>query len=162
MSTTMRPDEAIRRLTAISPCPIIHSTDELPLVDPMYGRRCRSCYFRKRGGRYGRAQDYILVNRGEARAWRYVTTLAHEVGHALDYHGRHPAQAALPPSHSSRYRAELAAVAFAVVAMRQLGLSDMKSGRRWTAESVEYLQGYTRGANPSLESVLRIMPRQVL
>ena len=58
-----------------------------------------------------------------ARAWEYALTLAHEQGHALDEHGRHPLQARLS-GRRGRYRQELAAVSMIFLVVRRLGLDD--------------------------------------
>lgn len=158
----MKPQTIIDALRAIAPCPIVHSTRELPEHDPSYGRARRSSYFPVRSGKFAREQDYIVMNEGEARSWLYVNVLAHEVGHALDAHGLHPAQDALPRSRSGRYRAELAAVAYEIAVCRQIGLSRKKRGKRWLAESRDYLHRYKQGNNPGLETILRAIPSPVL
>ena len=100
----LAPAEVIDKLVSIAPCPIIHSVLELPPDDYAHGRPSRSRYFARRAGRWGREQDFILVNEGNARHWRYVNTLAHELGHALDHHGTHPAQPVQTGARRRRFR----------------------------------------------------------
>lgn len=151
--------DAIERMWDISPCPIIHSVDELPKDDPSYGRPSRSRYFHKYDSKWGgREQDYILVNAGDALAWKYALSLAHELGHAFDYHGIHPAQEVLTGPRSSRYRQEVAAVAFAHRFISEMGLSRKKQGKRQAALESRYLHGYKpQGKVPSLNKVLTAM-----
>ena len=85
MATALQPAEVIEALTDLAPCPIIHSVFELPEVNPWYGKPSRSRYYQARKDEEGVDRDFILINEGPARHWRYVNTLAHEVGHALDH-----------------------------------------------------------------------------
>lgn len=153
----LTPADVIAALMRVAPCPVIHSTLELPKDDRAYGKARRSRYMAKRSGRWARAQDYILVNEGDARHWLYVDVLAHEIGHALDFHGRHPCQQMLH-SPRSRYRVELAAVSYEIAVCRQLGLTRMKNVRRWLQQSTEYLEGYKRGNHPRLRDIMSAMP----
>ena len=96
--------------------------------------------------------------REQLRGWRYITMLAHEIGHALDHHKQHPAQHMLR-SPRGRYREELAAVSFEFAFMRQLGLDKTKRGRRWMIVAQEYLYRYKQGKHPTLTEVEIAMMR---
>lgn len=146
------PQQVIDALIELAPCPIVH---ELP---PGFGNH-RSSYWRK-----GKWQDgeFIYINEGKARHWNYATVLAHEVAHALDAHGLHPAQAAMKKSPQCRYRTELAAVAYEIAFLRQVGLNRKKSGKRWAKISTEYLNRYKQGKHPSLATVLKEIKQPVL
>ena len=155
MAKFSTPAEAIEYLYSISPCPVIHGMHELPETDWMHGKRKRSCYLPQRKGRWTREQDYIVMNVGEARHWKYVSVLAHEIGHALDHHGLHPAQKFLRGSRSSRYRVELAAVAFELAFLKAIGRSRKKFSQRRVKSSTSYLNRYAQGTAPSLASILK-------
>lgn len=153
---------AIDRLRSMSPCPIIHSVYELPENDPRHGRPSRSRYFNRRSGRWARKQDYILVKIQPRTNWKYMNILAHELGHALDYHNVHPAQHMLRGSRSGRYRQELAAVSFQYAIVYETGLHKMKSGKRWLEIARRYLYKYERGNHPTLVDVLSEMKHSIL
>ena len=151
--TTVTPEQAIESLMDISPCPVVHSTVELPISDPLYARHKRSCYARRLTGKWNRPQDYIIMNTGESRHWKYVTILAHEIGHALDYNGIHPVQHLLK-SPRCRYRNELAAVSFQISFNQAIGLSRMKRGKAWNKRAVRYLNRYKTGNHPNLATII--------
>ena len=161
MAPTSRPAEVIEALTELAPCPIIHSVNELPKVNPWYGKPSRSRYYPARKDEEGIYRDFILINEGPARHWLYVDVLAHEVGHALDRHGLHPAQHLLH-SPRGRYRNELAAVSFEIAVCCQGGLNRLKQGNRWLVLSTVYLEQYARGPHPTLQTVMRAMPEKPL
>ena len=151
-------------LLKIAPCPVIHSPEETPIGEPLRESPSRSAYFpvsMYKG--YIREQDFIYINEGETRSWLYVNVLAHELGHALDYHGIHPAQHALPTSRSQnrRYRAELAGVSFEILACKELGMKG-KRVKRWIQDSKDYLNEYKRGKCPKLPEVLKAVKGSVL
>ena len=128
-------------LTAIAPCPVFEG---FPNGD--YPRRSRSVYFPRRRGRWHRDRDFILMNE-RYRSWDYALTLAHELGHALDYHGRHPLQRWLT-GRQNRYRQELAAtsMSFLVVTHLELHLR-LACARRFLGLEREYLDSYMPAEN---------------
>ena len=134
----MKPAECIERLLIVAPCPVRH---ELP-----HGwRPMRSCYY-PNGQAPFQDGDLIYMNEPAARAWKYVQVLCHEVGHALDYHNVHPCQEMMGRAslHQSRYRDELAAVSFEVIAARAFGMERMVLVRRRLRGSRNYLFKYIR------------------
>ena len=139
----LKPEQAIDTIMKLVPCPVVH---ELPAGE----RPSRSCYAPKR---HGRAQDFIYMNTGSARSWNYVQTLAHEIGHALDFNGKHPLQSVLRGARS-RYRAELAAVCFEFMICRAMGIDKMKSVAKRLQRSRTYLERYTRNGHQSLDELL--------
>ena len=157
MATALRPAEVIEALTELAPCPIIHSVYELPEVNPWYGKRSRSRYYQARRDEQGVYRDFILINEGPARHWLYVDALEHEVGHALDRHGLHPAQHLLHGPRT-RYRSELAAVSFEIAVSFQVGLGLQKRGNHWLFLSKAYLEQYERGPHPELTTIMKAMP----
>ena len=90
-----------------------------------------------------------------------MNTLAHEVGHALDHHGLHPAQHLLH-GPGGRYRNELAAVSFELAACMQVGLNLGEPGNRWLLASTGYLKLYERGPHPTLQTIMKAMPEAPL
>ena len=149
--------KTIADLMTLAPCPVIHSVNELPSTDWRYGKPSRSCYFPKRTGKWARLQDFIHINEGDARGVRYISTLAHEVGHALDRHNTHPAQHLLPGSRQGRYRIELAAVAFQVRVLQSLRLHNTPTGQRHIGLAIDYLNRYEQGLNPPLEVAIKAL-----
>ena len=163
------PGQAISLLAKLAPCPIIHSTEELPQYDIEYGiRHGSSCYYpRFEDKYYWRSQDYIYINhKRRSRSWRYVFELTHEVGHALDYNGLHPAQELLglpmlirrDKDYSGLYRNELAAAAFEILFGRCMGRLSSKKWHEWSSNSCQWLYWYGRPSGmPDLEDVLDAM-----
>ena len=115
-------EEANDILVDISPCRIIHSVDEIDmdkypgnglqrLVDT--GCSFYSSIYRPRvehNMRWARQEDYIFMNPYyDMPQWEHVCTLAHELGHALDYRRTHPARPILK-GRGSRYREEVASI----------------------------------------------------
>ena len=145
----MKPQEAIDRLLILCPCDVLHTHPE--------GRQSRSSYWSKgtyRGGH--REQDFIYMNE-PGRSWHYVHVLAHEVGHALDAHGLHPAQDRLGmvSGYLSRYRIEMAAVFCEVLACEALGMTRMKLVQRRIEISKNYVRRYKRSPNmPLLDDLI--------
>lgn len=144
----MKPLEAIAQLSALAPCQIF--VNNLPASE--HKRTSRSAYFPKRRGRWGRERDFIFINDGR-RHWSFVGKLAHELGHALDGHGRLPYQNELG-GRRSRYRDELAAVSFEIMACEAMGMVRMVSVERRLDLSVDYLYGYKMGGNPHLAELV--------
>ena len=155
------PQEAIDILVAMSPCPIYHSLAEVPDGDRFKRKNHRSSYAYQGSHR---KQDFIYINEGDARAWRYVMTLAHEIGHALDYHDSHPAQKMLRRNRKStnqRYRNELAGVSFLLAIYKVLGAKGERVERRCLDE-IDYLRRYKRGPHAKLSEVLKAMPKAAM
>lgn len=170
--------DIIRALVALAPCPIVHGGGQLE-GDPCFARGKLSemidsgCSFylpvtkpRKEYRMWlKREQDVILMSPSHLRPvifpdMVYFLTLAHEIGHALDLHKRHPAQK-LFKSPRSRYRDELAAVSFSITIASQIG-EDSPLKISWRKEESFYLFKYKRNNHPYLAEVLDIMPDNIL
>ena len=110
-------------------------------------RRSRSRFFVNGPMRRGEAA-FIFVHPNEGDHWNSVRTLAHEVGHALDHYGQHPAQDLLGRATKSqgRFRQELAATTFCAAFLRATGLTRQKGSRRYVEADREYLERYKRPA----------------
>ena len=93
------------------------------------------------------------MNTGKALAWRYALTLAHEVGHALDFNRIHPLQVHLS-GRRTRYRSELAAVAHTHLIVAEFHLADLRTTQRYLERERAYLMRYAPGKNPSLDELL--------
>ena len=138
----MKPQELIDILTERAPCAV---TEKLPPTS----RPTRTCYFPGNGLR-----SPIIYMNERGHGWQYAQMLAHEVGHALDYAGLHPMQGMLPgrkgcASHS-RYRSELAAVAYEFMVCEEFKLYRMKLIRQRLSMDWAYLHRYAPGHNPIL------------
>ena len=125
-------------LTELSPVEIRR---ELP---PDY-RPSRSAFFANRLAS-GSDEPFVFMHQREGDHWASVRTLAHEVGHALDWCCRHPAQHLLgrPTKSQSRYRAELAATTFCAAFLRATDLTKQKGSRRYVKDDRAYLERYKR------------------
>ena len=133
--------DLIEFLTALAPCPV---WEQLPAWERT--RHSRSRYFRRRRGCRARNRDFIHMNE-RARAWEYALTLIHELGHALDHHGRHPLQAFLTGRHG-RYRQELAATSMTHLVVCRLGLDQrLATARRYLRRERAYLHEYVPGTD---------------
>ena len=137
--------QAAQALVAISPCPV------LTTLPPSAGRRfSRSGYFRS---------GHIYLNPREVGAnasrlvagWSGVCTLAHEVGHALDFAGTHPLQHELTGARC-RYRNELAASVFRAQVCARWGLGRLATVRRYDSADWGYVCRYV---SPSQQSQRR-------
>ena len=146
--TKLEPKQVIENLRKLSPCPIVHER-------PADIRPQRSCYAPKRRGKWACEQDFIYMNCGESRSWKYVQVLAHEIGHALDFNGLHPLQGALRGPRT-QYRNELAAVCFEFMILRALGIDTMKSVAKRIEWSRQYVNRYARGGNQTLDELLAV------
>ena len=142
----MKPQELIDILTERAPCAV---TEKLP----RFYRPMRTCYYPGE-----RLREPIIYMNERRHGWEYVQNLAHEVGHALDYAGLHPLRNMLPgrkgcASHS-RYRSELAAVAYEFMTCQEFTLHRMKLVRGRLYRSIQYVTRYARKDNPSLEQLV--------
>lgn len=89
---------------------------------------------------------FVFVHHNEGEHWNSIRTLAHEVGHALDYYGQHPAQDLLGRATKSqgRFRQELAATTFCAAFLRATGLTRQKGTRRYIEKDRAYVERYKR------------------
>ena len=123
-------------LTEICPFEIVR---ELP-----HGfRPSRSRFYPGWRGEYA---PFAYIHPRLGNHWASVRTLAHEVGHALDHAGQHPAQSLLGKSRRSdgRYRVELAATTFCASFLRATGLTRQKGSRRYITQDRAYVERYKR------------------
>ena len=138
----MKPAEAIERLLILSPYPVYHEIPSWEL-DKRQRRSSCFCYW---GVDSPRSIDFIYMNKGPARSWMYVQTLAHEVGHALDFANVHPAQDCIGKAHTHQghFRTELAAVSFEIMACKAMGMTRLNLVQHRLVRSRDYCNKYTR------------------
>ena len=140
--------EAAQALVDVSPCPV------LTTLPPGTGRRfSRSRYFTS-GHIYLNPRDVGANASRLVAGWSGVCTLAHEVGHALDFAGTHPLQRELTGARC-RYRNELAASLFRAQVCARWGLGRLATVRRYDNADWKYVCRYVpRPNNPSVEELL--------
>ena len=140
--------EAANALLDIAPCPV---EVIIPDYEPHRCKSSRSAYFKRGKGRWARTRDWIYLKEGgtvgtPVKGWVGLYVLAHEIGHALDYHKVHPAQFYLKGPRC-RYRNELAAASFAQGAMYYMGKNNLKTVRRWITLDTSYVNSYVKSNN---------------
>ena len=146
-TATYTPPQAMQLLTEICPCPIRREV-------PAGYRPSRSAHF---GDARNLETNFVYLNPNEGQHWNAVRVLAHEVGHALDYAGQHPAREVIGPAtkSQSRYRQELAAVAYSHAFTRALGMGRQKRTRAYLDAERRYLERYKRARYPKLPPVIK-------
>ena len=164
-------DQAIKMMTDICPCLIAYEWDQVPegsaYRQPVMEKiRSKLCSFYS--GTYNprleknevnrRDIDFILIAEGlEDYPWAIAAHVAHEVGHALDNHGLHPAKTIMGGGRqTSRYRAELAAVSFEMAMFMTHFDANVYTMDKVRRQSLDYLYGYKppAGLTASLDDVI--------
>ena len=144
------PDRMLKDLVRICPLPVFRKP---PLGYPT----TRSCMHHGKRFYWQTPSPFVYLSGKEGNSWNAVRVLAHEVGHALDYAGLHPARELIGWGRvgQSPYRVELAAAAYCHAFCLEMGLLRLKRTHAFLDLDAAYLGGFERGEHPRLEEVIQ-------
>ena len=144
--------EAAAVLVSISPCRIVRHHPEFRPVRSSYWPKPDIIVLRHNDTNTSeRPDEYRWVS-----GWRGVCVMAHEIGHALDYHKAHPLQSRLT-GRRSRYRDELAASSYREMVCRHWGLLRLKTVQHFDDDDWRYVARYKPQQNNPTIGVIRAL-----